>query len=109
MDYLMKLKKKSYNQLVTRDINTMNNKLIFTISDEDGHYDVTVGSTYCGTLERDIDGFYYYLPVPYKDGYYTADFLLIVGNKLKEINDPWEQELIEALKVVPDVSLFDSP
>lgn len=85
------------------------NKLSFTLSPDDGHYDVILGSTYCGTLEIDVDGFYYYLPTPYKDGYYPGWFLKAIGEELEKINEPWEKELREALAIVPEEAFEDAP
>lgn len=78
------------------------NKLSFVLSPDDGHYDVTLGSTYCGTLEIDVDGFYYYLPVPHSSGYYPGWFLKGIADKLEEVNAAWEKELTDALALVPD-------
>lgn len=78
------------------------NRLSFDLSPDDGHYDVSLGSTFCGTLEVDVDGFYYYMPTPYKAGYYPGWFLKALGEKLEEINEPWDKELRDALALVPD-------
>ena len=45
-----------------------------------------------GSFERDIDGYFYWLP----DGtgeFWSADLLLELVGKLKEVNKPYEEEL----------------
>lgn len=80
-------------------------KLNFTFSPEDGHYSLTLGNTFCGTLEVDVDGYYYYLPQLHSLGYYPGWFLKCVGEKLIELNEPWDKELREAQELLPNSTI----
>ncbi len=73
--------------LILRNIKMDN---IYYEEQEDGHWDITLyDGSYCGTLEEDEDGLYYYLPVDFI-GYWPSWFMRDLANKMDELNKPYE-------------------
>lgn len=51
-------------------------------------------SKFIGYFERDVDGYFYWWPeIKSEDGCWSADSLIELANKLKELNTPYEKEL----------------
>jgi hypothetical protein len=50
-----------------------------------------------GELAQDVDGCYYWYP-ELRGGFISAWVLLSIGNKLNELNEPYEKELEEFFK-----------
>jgi hypothetical protein len=45
-----------------------------------------------GHLAKDIDGYYYFFPMPYNGGFWAAETLLSIGNRLNSINAEWDAQ-----------------
>jgi len=46
-----------------------------------------------GYFIPEVDGFFYFSPEQYNSGVWSDYALLEIGNKLKEINQPWVDKL----------------
>jgi hypothetical protein len=57
------------------------------------HYQVNhTNNVLMGDIMMDNDGFFYFWP-DLKGGFWEAYILLELGNKLNELNKPWEDEV----------------
>ena len=62
-------------------------------------YEVRFGpnSAYLGTFDQDVDGYFYYWPSN-KGGCFAGHDLISIGEKLEEINKPWNDKIDEDFK-----------
>lgn len=66
----------------------------------DNCYEVIVKSNdkLIGKFVPDVDGFFYFLPENNNKGLWSDYTLIEIGNRLKEINKPWDDHLKEIFK-----------
>lgn len=48
---------------------------------------------FIGRFEHAGDRYFYWWPIIDEDGYFSAELILELANKLKELNKPYEEEL----------------
>lgn len=62
---------------------------------------VDFGDVHLGDLMKDVDGYYYFWPVPRKfPGAWSAHILETVANKLYDLNRLWDRQVVRELKKI---------
>lgn len=59
----------------------------------DSNYDIIFNDRIVGSLQLDIDGFFYLDIRPEDNGYYSAWVLKNIAEKLEELNSEWVEKL----------------
>ena len=62
---------------------------------------VRFGINIIGEFQKDVDGFFYFWPNDKLYGSWSAHTLLTLGEKLTDLNKPWEDQLERDLKPCP--------
>ena len=72
----------------------MSTAITYLKQDNDTYKVYYFNGVYMGDFYKEIDGYYVWETV-LKSGYIPGPLLLILGNKLEELNKPWDDEINE--------------
>jgi hypothetical protein len=95
VDEVMNGRSSAYEFIDFDKLKTMN--ILKVDKEQNGTMDVRVASSnkLLGCFMVSEDGYYNFWPLESITGYYSADALLELGNKLNEINKPWNDNITE--------------